>query len=203
MSWLAVGAALLVLAIIIAKWHERFYDALVTGDEAKALRTLARRPGLARHSRALTTAAQMGSRRAVEELIRLGADVDAVSAHDVTPLGAAAAYPEIVALLLESGATSHDRGRALHHAALAGAVDSIRLLADAGAKIDAEDYIFKTPLLCAAVSGHRNAVALLLELGADPAILDEHGHLPRWKGPAIDADIKLEIEAMLRRAMER
>lgn len=85
------------------------------------------------------------------------------------------------------------------HAALAGSLDSIRLLVEHGAELDSSDRAFGRPLECAAATGHRDAVELLLQLGADPALLDEDGRLPNWKGPAVDPEVKAGIEAMLER----
>jgi hypothetical protein len=59
--------------------------------------------------------------------------------------------------------------RLLHHAAMAGAAESVRALLDAGLAPDAPDVVGQPPLIHAAVSGDVETVALLLSRGADPA----------------------------------
>lgn len=189
---------LVVLAFLLAKWHERFYDAAFAGDEEKALRILRRRPKLAHQPHALVVAAQVGSEPLLRALVDLGADVNGANRQNVTPLSAAAPHPELVALLIARGAAPDRGGWALHHAAIDGTLESIRLLIEHGADVNAEDRAFGTPVLSAAAAGQRDAVALLLDLGGSPAVLDENGRLPRWKGPAIDPEVKASIEAMLR-----
>ena len=61
----------------------------------------------------------------------------------------------------------------LHVAAMAGQVQSVRLLLDAGAAVDAPGP--GTPLLLAAGSGHLEVVKLLVERGADVNAADDHG----------------------------
>ena len=90
----------------------------------------------------LLRAASMGSPRAVEVLLRLGADPDAADQHGRT---------------------------ALHIAAEEGNVELARLLVYHGANLNALDKnILSTPLVWAVVHGRRDVAKLLLESGADP-----------------------------------
>ena len=63
----------------------------------------------------------------------------------------------------------------LHYAATNGHVDVITLLLESHAYIDAESPNATTPLMMAARYGTPQAVKLLLEAGADPALLNAQG----------------------------
>ena len=90
----------------------------------------------------LLDAARRGELEAVRELIRRGADVDAVRGDGMT---------------------------ALHFAAERGHAEVARALIDAGAAVDAGTRIGRyAPLHLAARGGHGAVVARLLEAGADP-----------------------------------
>lgn len=111
-------------------------------------------------------------------LLEAGAEVDALSKHETTPLYWAAARPSGAAkveLLLAAGATvksTASNGKTpLHSAAQAGMVDTARLLIEAGADVDARStggyYPGTTPFMEAAEGGHRDVLALLLANGAE------------------------------------
>merc|ERR1712166_1727489 len=72
-----------------------------------------------------------------------------------------------------------DKGRAgataMHIASRRGLVDVMRELYSNGAKLDATGPWGMTPLQYGTVFGHRASVQLLLELGADPTIIDQAG----------------------------
>jgi ankyrin repeat protein len=73
-------------------------------------------------------------------------------------------------MLLDAGAdpnVADDEGRAaLHHAALVGAADLIRLLARAGGGVDASDTLRHAPLHLAVIAKQTAAVEALLQAGA-------------------------------------
>jgi len=56
---------------------------------------------------------------------------------------------------------------AAHYAAIFGHAAFLRLLADAGANVDARTNASFTPLLCAVQEGHVEVCSLLLALGCD------------------------------------
>lgn len=114
---------------------------------------------------------------AVEFLIQKGAQVDAQTHFQATPLIHAArlGWLEMVGLLLKAGADPGARsdleGSALHSAAGAykqNAVAVIKLLLDHGANVDIRQPIKGTPLMMSVKSGNIELVRLLLSRGADP-----------------------------------
>ncbi len=133
----------------------------------------------------LFEAAALGESEALQRLI--AADAEAVrefSGDGWTPLHLAAAFggAEAVGLLLEHGASAQAVSRNPQknqplHAALALGQDTaaIRLLLDAGADANARQAGGFTPLHSAAAAGKGEAVALLLERGADPGQADDQG----------------------------
>ena len=149
----------------------------------------------------LMTASRTGSAGAVHELLSHRADPHAREhAHQQTALmwAAAQGHPEVVRLLLASGARVDDRSKVypqvvsssgnadrsgvfevmqggytpLLFAARRGDVASARLLVAAGADVDAAAASGTSPLVVAAHSGHGALAAFLLEAGADPGAAD-------------------------------
>lgn len=111
----------------------------------------------------------------------------AVSADGWPPLHLAAAFatPQAVELLLEHGAHIHQishnpmRNQALHACiALGNSLESLRLLLEAGADVNATQAGGYTPLHQAAATGNAAVVALLLEHGADKAARCDQGKTP-------------------------
>jgi ankyrin repeat protein len=151
---------------------------------------------------ALMTCARSGNATAVRALLRRGAPVDVVnareSAHKQTALmwAAAQSHPEVVAVLLESGADVRARsleytqtvtsevtqraGReelnytvsrggstALLFAARSGDAESARLLIDRGADVNDALPDGSSALVVAAHSGHTRVAGMLLDRGAN------------------------------------
>jgi acyl-CoA-binding protein len=92
------------------------------------------------------------------------------------------ASTELRALLARSPelarATDGDARSLLHWASDLGRADAARALVAAGAPLDARDADGLTALHMAAVCEHIEVLALLLEAGADPAIVDDDGDMP-------------------------
>jgi ankyrin repeat protein len=88
---------------------------------------------------------------------------------DARPAGAriGASDPATAKLLLAHGADPRAEG-ALQLAAARGNTETLQLLLDHGAPIDAPATLGMTPLMWAAQMGHADAVVLLLLRGADP-----------------------------------
>ncbi|KAH6845405.1 ankyrin repeat-containing domain protein [Chaetomium sp. MPI-CAGE-AT-0009] len=86
---------------------------------------------------------------------------------------AARGHAGAATVLLNSGEnpdfqdSSRDHQAPIHIAAKYGYGAVIRVLADAGAAVDPEDSLGRTPLVGAAVLGHHRAVSALLDVGAD------------------------------------
>lgn len=109
----------------------------------------------------------------VRLLIRRGADVNATTSDGKTPLHLLES-PAVTRQLLGHGATVNVRDKApgqetpLHHLARAGDLESVRLLLDHGAQLEAQDEFGGTPLDQAAFWGRKDVVAYLLSKGAKP-----------------------------------
>ncbi|WP_025770888.1 ankyrin repeat domain-containing protein [Thioalkalivibrio sp. HK1] len=105
-----------------------------------------------RHGKtALMSAAKIGSAELVGEIIRLGADINALN---------------------DNG------GSALMFAAIPGDAETISLLIDHGAEIDHRGHFDWTALMVAASKGHAGGIRILLDHGADPAQQDSYGFTP-------------------------
>ena len=112
--------------------------------------------------------------KAVEALIKRGADVKATTRYGVTPIGLAAlnGNAAILRKLLDAGAdanTATPGGEtALMTASRSGNVDAVTLLLDRGAKVDAKDNArAQTALMWAVTENHPDIVKLLVARGAD------------------------------------
>ncbi|KAI1365034.1 ankyrin repeat-containing domain protein [Xylaria arbuscula] len=118
----------------------------------------------------LHLAISYGDEKVVRLLIKHGADVEAQTANDgLTPLIMAAdlGYPEIVGMLLESGAPVNSKDRrswsALHHAAYRGWRGVVEELLSHGADPTSEADGGIRPLTLASNKGHRSIEDLLAD----------------------------------------
>jgi uncharacterized protein len=151
----------------------------------------------------LMTASRTGQPAAVQLLLARGAQVNATESwRGETALMWAAAedHPAVVKLLLEHGASINARSRALEYpevrynlathatpvyprggltavmfAARQDALESVRVLADAGADLNVADPDGATALMLAIVNSHYDLAAALAEKGADPNRADRVG----------------------------
>jgi len=131
---------------------------------------------------ALTVALREDSLKVVDFLLTQRAvQVELRNAQGESPLMIAAIRGHLVQAkrLIERGAEVNKPGwTPLHYAASRQSPDSsdmVRLLLEHHAYIDAESPNRSTPLMMAAMYGHRDLVPLLLEEGADPALRNEQG----------------------------
>ena len=129
-------------------------------------------------------AARSGDTDRLQAALDAGLGVDTCNENGDTLLMLAAYHcrAPAVELLIERGADA-DRANAKGQRPLAGvcwkgAVDVARALLDHGADVDAGGNGM-TPLMLAAMCGHREVVALLLERGADPGARSANGHSAR------------------------
>jgi beta-lactamase regulating signal transducer with metallopeptidase domain len=138
--------------------------------------------------RALLEVAEEGDVFDIEELLRAGADVNAVIPGDGTPLIAAAGDGQLEAVryLLDRGAdpnlAASGDGNPLIVAADEGHMQIVRLLLDRGANPNAAVPGDGNPLIAAAAEGHTDIVTLLLDRGAS---IDEV--VPGDENPLIQA----------------
>ncbi|WP_382160847.1 ankyrin repeat domain-containing protein [Hydrogenophaga sp. ANAO-22] len=162
---------------------ERFF----TGEREHQAVVSARRdvpPRLASAlDRDLAQAVASGEVERARQLIKDGAQVNAVDAGGQTALliAARAGDLEMARLLLRSAADPNGRGgpfTPLGAAALHGHAPLVRLLLRAGAEVDAVGLNGQTPLMNAIKLDRLDAAALLLQAGADTRTADRSGDDP-------------------------
>lgn len=150
---------------------------------------------------ALMECSRTGAVQAVTALLEAGADVNAhETKQGQTALmwAAGMGYADVVKQLIEHGADvnantlptpdkvpntcrictwkpSPGGFTALMFAARSGDVESVRLLLDAGADVNAATAEDGNALVIASASGHEQAALLLLEHGANPNVADDNG----------------------------
>ena len=130
-------------------------------------------------------AAALGDAERLLELVGRDPDLATTEAGDgFFPLALAAffGHRDCVAALLARGADVAQRAanpmqvQALHSAMVAGDVEIVRALLNAGADVDPRQQAGVTPLMGAAAGGSVELVQLLLAAGADPSLEDDAGH---------------------------
>jgi len=135
----------------------------------------------------LHLAAEWNQTEIVEILLRAGADVNAVDLGGETPLHRAVAMNSAgaVSLLLSEPDIStsclcpDENGTLLHVAAYQGATETLEVILTDQQFLEIIDEYngqSQTALLCAAERGHADAVAVLINHGADPNIRDGGGY---------------------------
>lgn len=177
-------------------------------DDASSLRAMVSRgavsvnqrlpaPGYSGGAPLIALAARAGSIDTLRYLISAGADLNASTPVNETPLMLAAYFRDdgnvstdrhdaAVRLLVEAGASLENvpnNYTPLAYAAYNNRQRALRFLIERGARLDADArggtaYV-NTPLMMAAIQGHRDVVRLLLVAGADPLIRVQDGHTAR------------------------
>lgn len=154
-------------------------------------------PGYSQGAPLIALAARAGSVRTLEYLIKAGANVNASTPVNETPLMLAAyfrgdegAAPDrhdaAVRMLVEAGASLENvpnNYTPLAYAAYNNRQRALRYLIERGAQVNADAHdrmiYVNTPLMMAAMQGHRDVVRLLLMAGADPLIRVHNGNTAR------------------------
>jgi ankyrin repeat protein len=143
----------------------------------------------------LHRAAWWGHKEVVEDLIELGANVNAVDGVGGTPLHAAiqsgctryldvihGPYADVLEVLIQHGAhvnaTNNWNMTPLHGAAGYGDVNAVELLIKYGADVNIISKTGQSPLHSATLRGSTDVMALLITQGADPNIVDNEGNTP-------------------------
>lgn len=129
----------------------------------------------------LHAAARRGRVIIARELLKNGADPNAKNGADQTPLEIAltGGKTQLASVLIHEGATD-DPQDLLFVVVRAGVDDrdSLELLADRGADVDAKDHTGSAPLHIAVDAGRRLLTKRLIDLGADVNLVDEAGRTP-------------------------
>jgi ankyrin repeat protein len=155
-------------------------------------------PGYSGGAPLIALAARAGSIETLRYLIAARADLNASTPVNETPLMLAAYFggdeggasvdrhDAAVRLLIEAGASLENvpnNYTPLAYAAYTNRQRALRFLIERGARLDADasggmSYV-NTPLMMAAMQGHRDVVRLLLLAGANPLIRVRNGHTAR------------------------
>lgn len=132
----------------------------------------------------ILAASRTGQSEVVSAMVAAGAPVDAVDAIGFTALfeaareGHAATVRQLLALGANVNHVSKESALSLtplHLAAIGGDIETINVLVEASADIDARGSDGATPILWAAYEGDADAVIALINAGADPSLANEDG----------------------------
>ena len=146
----------------------------------------------------LHVAAQAGCLEAAAVLLRSGADPNSPSDHDLRPIHRVSkrGFHELANLLLKAGADLHLadsflRESAIHHAAMEGHTEVIRLLmCNAKRSLDDTNIRGETALHMAATNNHPECCRLLLTMGITP----------KWRSDFLNRKDLRQEETALHRA---
>ena len=140
-------------------------------------------PPMERLVELLFDAARMGRDEMIPALLQAGVDIEVTDAKGYTPLVIASynGQPGATAALLAAGAQVDGAADARGNTALMGVcfkgyVEIAQILIDAGADVNRRNGVGQTALMMAALVNKTAIIDLLLEHGADPAIVDAAGN---------------------------
>ncbi|XP_071084668.1 uncharacterized protein [Haliotis cracherodii] len=162
------------------------------GPGTRATPTPARRDR--RADRDLLEASRKGNMAAVKQILAAGrADVNCRDEVGWTPVMRAAykGHRDVVELLVSEGAdvslVDEDGDNTLHFACWRGDVETVKFVLSLHvADINSRGGRSRTPVMEAALGGHRDVVELLVSEGADVSLVDEDGdntlHFACWRG---------------------
>lgn len=129
----------------------------------------------------------VGSTSDLKMLLARGANVNHVDGRGYTPLVDAINYGrslEHLQMLIDHGATLHGSdGPALSHACVVADLAVVKLLLNAGADIEEQCRLERTPLFYALMGLNPEVnTQILLDAGADPNVMDFYGKTPYTYG---------------------
>ena len=171
--------------------------------------------------KALLAASARGDLKKVEQLVDSGVDVNASDSSQMTALHYAAmhARDDVIKSLISRGAevnaTDLKGGFTALHWVVINAVPkcssvdhlegSLTALVKAGCKVNSTDFNFATPLHIAAQRGNKDAIQVLLKLGAQPEKVDITGRncFEVAKSENIKSFIKSLVEKVTRDSSQR
>ncbi len=146
----------------------------------------------------LYVAAGQGNLAIVKDLVAAGADMKARANHGASALFAAAdsGNPEIINLLLAAGNDPNARltntpNTVLCNACIKGNLQTVKILLDHGAQIEARGFSGRTPLSYATSNAHLEVVQLLLDRGADADTRDDNDVPPISGALAMHVDERI------------
>jgi ankyrin repeat protein len=157
-------------AILNALYHQKTDEAVRLADAAPSL--------------TIWEAVALGRDATVERLLADdSALANTASADGYFPLGLAAffGHPTTVRLLLARGADVHEPARnamkvqPLHAAVASRNPETVAILLEHGAHVNARQQAGYSPLMGAAAAGREDLVQLLLDHGADRSLMSEDG----------------------------
>jgi ankyrin repeat protein len=140
-------------------------------------------PPMERLVELLFDAARMGRQEMIPALLQAGVDIEVTDAKGYTPLVIASynGQADATAVLLAAGAKVDGAADARGNTVLMGVcfkgyAEIAQVLIDAGADVNRRNGVGQTALMMAALVGMTAIIDLLLEHGADPAIVDAAGN---------------------------
>lgn len=166
--------SVVTIALPLAAQDAALFDA-VRNNDLKALKAGLPAGANAKNAKSvplIMQAAAFGSIESLRMIVDAGADVNAKNSFDATALLWAAGDPAKARLLVEHGANvnvASKQGRTplMIAAANPSGADTVKLLLDKGANLNAKDSFGVTALFDAASSGNTEGARLLIEKGAD------------------------------------
>jgi ankyrin repeat protein len=185
--------------------EERLHHAIRDGDDGELARLIGEGADVNAadtdfYQTPLMAALRYRRLEALAKLLEAGADPTIegtgieTEGENAILLAAREASPWALRALIERRARQVDLDRALYAGCAHEGV--VRILLDAGARVNARGPRNRAPLMCAAGAGAIDAVSLLLSRGADPVLVSDDGKTAReWA----EASGHAEVAARLKR----
>jgi len=163
---------------------------------------------LDRYKTPLMIAARNGDEKTIFETTNATNQIDEQSFSGKTALMYAAQYShlEILKFLLDRGATvtlCEPDWTPLQLATMSGSVEVVRLLLEAGAEVNSQNYYGESALMWAAASGPPEIIELLLQQGARLDLRDNQGsNVYDWAAKLLLSVVKLDQYERIHRLLK-